>query len=132
MCRGMDQFISNLASGNHHEAIQGLGGSQGSMQHFRHPGTERGFSQQHRQRNFDEGSRLEGQISLIIENQEKGVTPQINGGTDILPAVDAVSGRPDDFRHVSPDGIEALTREGSAVTGTGDRDFTGFCLVPGA
>jgi len=44
--------------------------------------------------------------------------------------MDSVPGRPDDFRHIGPHGIEAGGDKRTAIPGSGNRNFTGVGLIP--
>jgi hypothetical protein len=70
------------------------------------------------------------QVSPIIELEGHPFASQIHLGTDILPAVNPVPGRPDNLRHVRPHGIEPRTGESPSVPGPGNGDPSGFSLIP--
>ena len=63
--------------------------------------------------------------ALGVKDQVVVAPAQLDGGGDILPAVDAVPGGPHDLGHVGPHGVEPGAGEGPAVARARDRDLAG-------
>ena len=110
---------------------QGLGRSGENLPQTFGVRADLGFRQDHGQGQFHQRGRLEQHVPLLVEDQKHGLAAQVDGSADVFPAVDAVPGRPDDFRHIGPEGVEAFARKDAAIAGAGNRNLAGFRLVPG-
>ena len=129
--RLVHQVGGDSLPGDKRHGTQGSGRGGGDLPQPRGVRPQGRLRQDHGEREFQQGRRLEQQTARLVKDQEHGLAAQVDGGADVFPAVNAVPGGPDDLRHVGPQGIETLAGEDAAVTGAGDRDLAGFRLVPG-
>ena len=74
--------------------------------------------EQNRQWHFNLDREVRCQGSVRIEFELERFTANVNRCADIFPAMDAVTGRPDDLGHVGDDRIKTRAAERSGVTGS--------------
>ena len=70
-----------------------------------------------------------GWISLLVEGEKGGLSSDIHYGRYEFSAVDSVTGRANDFRHIGPHTIPPLTTEPAAIAGTFHRDSAGLRFI---